>query len=259
MTPHKLSKWCGSRCSCIIIRLQFNNCRNHWFRCHLLLISFMWVVGCVPPSQLCQFVKLRPLLPKPRHPLLYRDGDSAHHPAGFVIFAQLALLCLFFILIFPILPNVGTCKIAQTVSDCHHHLLSHLFRHSGCQFRIFSCRCVFLLLPDRCLCIFNTVSCHSGLSLHMILDPLHFLVIAYDVHFWSFLRLKLLSGSQAMQCPNGSNSFCFQATLAFIRLMTSSCGPLCRFAVYTHRKWWKDPFRSIDHCSLCWLCCWVRC
>jgi len=29
MTPHKLSKWCGSRCSCIIIRLQFNNCRNH--------------------------------------------------------------------------------------------------------------------------------------------------------------------------------------------------------------------------------------
>jgi len=34
--------------------------------------------------------------------------------------------------------------------------------------------------------------------------------------------------------------------------------PLCRFVVSAHWKWRKVLFRSIDHCSLHWLC-WARC
>jgi hypothetical protein len=75
------------------------------------------VAGCILPPWLSQFVELHLLLPKFLHKLLDRFGDCSHHPAGFVIFAQLALLSLFVILIFPILPIVGNCKITETVSD----------------------------------------------------------------------------------------------------------------------------------------------
>jgi len=47
---------------------------------------------------------------------------------------------------------------------------------------------------------------------------------------------------QAARCPKGSDCFCFEAALAFIRLMRSLGGPLCRFAVIARRKWLK--FRS---------------
>jgi len=104
-----------------------NDSRNPQFRCTVLLIFFMAVISCVLPSQLCQFIKLHLLLPKPLHALLHRFGDCAHYPAGFVIFAQLAQLCLFIILIFPILPIVRICKITQTVSNCDQHLLRYLF------------------------------------------------------------------------------------------------------------------------------------
>jgi len=63
---------------------------------------------------------------------------------------------------------------------------------------------------------------------------------------------------QAAQCPKGSKSFGFWAALAFIRLMTSWSGLLCRFAVFARQKWWNVPFWSINHCSLYWLCYWVR-
>jgi hypothetical protein len=49
-------------------------------------------------------------------------GDFAHHPAGFVIFAQLAQLYLFIIYIFPSLPIVRTFNITQTVTDNNNHL-----------------------------------------------------------------------------------------------------------------------------------------
>jgi len=145
MTLLKLSKcfWC--RGSCIIIRLQFKACRNLQLGCAVLLCCFTEVVGCVPPSCLCQFFKIHLLQLKPLHVLLYSLGDCAHHPAGFVIFAQLALLWLFIILMFPILPIIGTCKIAQTVSSSHHHLLKQPFGLSGCQSHVFSCPWVFLL------------------------------------------------------------------------------------------------------------------
>jgi hypothetical protein len=55
------------------------------------------------------------LPPNPLHPLLYRFDECAHHPARFIIFAELALFYMFTILIVPILPIVETCDIAQTV------------------------------------------------------------------------------------------------------------------------------------------------
>jgi len=111
----------------IVIRLRLNNCQNPQFGRAVLLISVPEIVGCILPSRLSQFVELHLLLPKPLHALLYRVSDCAHHSAGFVIFAQLVLLCLFIILIFPIFPMVGTCKITQTVSDSNQHLLKRLF------------------------------------------------------------------------------------------------------------------------------------
>jgi hypothetical protein len=79
---------------------------------------------------------------------------------------------------------------------------------------------IFLRLLNRCLCVFHLLSCPSGVSLNIILNPFLFLFIAKEVRFSSFLRRKLLFESQAAQCPKGSDSFCLQTALAFIRLMT---------------------------------------
>jgi len=119
-TLDKLSKGCWCTCGCIIILSRLNHCQNTQTGCAELRISFMDVVSFVPPSRLCQLFKLHVHLPIPLHALWYRFRDCAHHPAGFFIIAQLALLYLFIILIFPILPIFGTCKIAQTVSDSNH-------------------------------------------------------------------------------------------------------------------------------------------
>jgi len=255
----KLSNRCRYRCRCIFICLLLNDCRNLQCGCAGLLIPFTEVIGCVLLSRLCQFVELHHLLTKPLQALLHHFRHCAYHPAKFIIFAQLALLCLFIILIIPILPIVGTCKITQTVSDSNHHLLECLFRLSVRQSHIFSFPGIFLLLLNRCLCIFNLLSCPSGLSLNRILNPGFFVFIALEVRFASFLGRKLLFGSQAVHCPKGSHSLCIQAALAFIRLMTSLCGVLCRFTIFARRKWQNVLFRSIDHCCVPWLCCWARC
>jgi len=120
---YKLGKCCRCRFHTVIIRLLVHNCQTHHFGFTILLISFTEVVGCMIPFQLDQFVMLHLLLLKPLHELLYWFGDCAHHSAGFVIFTQLGLVSLFTILIFPILPIVGTCKITQSVSNSNHHLL----------------------------------------------------------------------------------------------------------------------------------------
>ena len=73
------------------------------------------------------------------------------------------------------------------------------------------------------------------------------------MRFLLFLHRKLLFGSQAAQCPKCSDSLCFQAALAFTRMMTSLGWPLCRFAVSASRKWQKVFFWSIDPCISCWL------
>jgi len=191
-THYQLSECCWCKCSRIIIRLWYNDCRNHQFRCAVLPVSVTETVSWVPPSRLCQFDKLCLLLPKALHTLLYRYVDCAHHPAGFIIFAQLALLCLFIMLIFPIIPIFGTCKIAQTVSDIHNHRLKHPFGLSGCQFRASCCPCAFQLLPVRCLCICNSRSCQSGFSLNITVDSFLFVFISYEVRFLSFVGHTLL-------------------------------------------------------------------
>jgi len=177
-TLQKLSNCCQYRCRCIKIRLLLNDCRNLQSRFAVLLISFMEVIDCVLPSRLCQFVELHPRLRNPLLVLLHHFRNCAHHPAGFIIFAHLALLCLCIILIFPILPIVGTCKITQTVSNSNHHLQKCLFRVSVGQSHVFSVPRIFLLLLNRCLCIFNSLSCPSSLSLNIILDPFFFVSIA---------------------------------------------------------------------------------
>jgi hypothetical protein len=103
-------------------------------------------------------------------------------------------------------------------------------------------------LQNRCLCVLNLVSCHSGLSIHKILGPFLVLFIAYKVYFLSCLRRKLLFRSQAAQCFQCSYPFCHQDALAFIRLMTSMCGLLWRFAVFARRKSRKVLFGRIDDC-----------
>jgi len=258
-THHKPSNCCWCRCRCIIIRLWCNDCRNPQFGWAVLLISFMEVVGRILPSWMCQFVKLHLLLLKPLHALLHHFGECAHHPAGFVILAQLALLCLFIILIIPILLIVGTCKITQTVSDSNHHLLESLFGLSVGQSSVFSFPCIIVLLLNCCVWAFYWHCCPSSLSIYKILDPLFFLIIAQEVCFLSFLGSKLLFGSQAAQFRKGSESLRFQAAFAFIPLLTSLCRPLCWFAIFACRKLRKVQFRSIDLCSLHWLCRWARC
>jgi len=198
---HKLSKSCGSRCGSILIVLQIHDCQNPQFGCDVLLISFTEVIGCVPPSRLSQFVKPRPLLPKTLHALQYHFGYCVHHLAGFVIFAQLALLCLFIILIFPILPIVGTCNIAQSGSDSNHHLMNHFFELAGCQSHVFSCFPMLLLLPIRCLSVFNSLPCPSGLSRNIILDPFLFLFIAWDLRLSSFHCRKLFFDRTRRNAP----------------------------------------------------------
>jgi hypothetical protein len=135
------------------------------------------VVGCILPSQLSEFVELQLLLQKSLQALLAHIGDCAHHPAGFVIFTQLALLSLSIILIFTILPIMGTYMITQTVSASNRHLLKSLFGLPGHQSHDFSLRQIVLLLLNRCLCIFNSLACPSGFSLNIILNPFLFLCI----------------------------------------------------------------------------------
>jgi hypothetical protein len=130
----------------------------------------MKIVGCIPPSRLGQLVKSHLLLPKTLHVVLYRFSDCTHHPARFIIITELAELWIFFIifLVFSILLIIGTCKIAQTVSDRIQHLIKCCFRLPSCRTPVCSSR---YILHYCCFCVLNSLSCHSGLSLHNILDP----------------------------------------------------------------------------------------
>jgi len=105
----------------------------------------------------------------------------------------------------------------------------------------------------------NSHSSHSGHALHQILDPFLFLFIGYKMRFLSFLCRKLLIRSQAAQCSQCSDAFCHQATLAFIGLMMTTCGVICQFAVFARRMSRQVLFRNIDHCIMCWPCCWAWC
>jgi hypothetical protein len=114
-------------------------------------------------------VKLHLLLPKPLNALLYHLGDCAHLTAGFVIIAQLVLLCLY-ILIYPILSIARSFKITQTDSVRTYHDHKSLFRLLVCQSRIPSILHIFLPVQTRCLCVFNSLSCTSRFSFDTILN-----------------------------------------------------------------------------------------
>jgi len=171
------------------------------------------------------------------HAILYCFRDFAHHPAGFLIFPNLAPRKIIFIiiLVFPILPIIGTCNIAQTISDGVEHLLQSCFRLGGCQSHLLSISHIILLLLNCCLCVFNLLCCHSGLSFHIILDPFLLLFVASEGSFSAYPYSKRLLGSEATQCSKGSDLLCLRATLAFIRLLTSWCGALCWCAVLACR------------------------
>jgi len=251
---------CCWRCAWKCICFGRNDCRNLQFCCPVHWISFREVVGRLPPSWLCEFVKPHLLLPKSVQAVLYWFRDFAHHPAGFVIFAQLAQLCIFIIfLMISVLMLVGSSKIAQTVPDTSQHLFKWFFWLSGCQFWMFRISDILLLLLNRCLCVFSWLCCHSGLSLHIMIDPLLFLFVAQGVCFYTVLSPKLLFGSQAVQCSTSSNAVYFQAVLALICLVTSLCGAVDRFTIFAGWKWRKVPFQSVEHFIMCWPCCWARC
>jgi len=112
------------------------------------LISFMEVVGCVRPSWLCQFVKLHLLQLKQLHVLLHQFGDCAHHPAGIVIFAQLAQLCIFIILIFPILDMLDLARSVRlspraTITSWNVFSSSVVVNCTLSAFLVSSCSCCF--------------------------------------------------------------------------------------------------------------------
>ena len=157
--------------------LQLNDSRNLHFGRAVLHISFTDLVSYILLSQLCQLVNLPLGRAMSHHALLYRFRHCAHHPARFIISAQLALLGVFVILIFHILPIVGTCKITKNVSDSYHDLLKSVFGFSVRQSRDFSMLGIFLLLLNHCLCVFNSVYCPNGFSLNIILNPFHILFI----------------------------------------------------------------------------------
>jgi len=174
---------------------------------------------------------------------------------------SVAELCIIFIiiLVFPLLLIFGTSKITQIVSDSIQYHIESCFRFCGCWSCVLNIPHMILLLNNRSLCILNSVSYHCGLSIHIILDPFLFVFIDSEVRFQSFLRLKLLFGSQAAECCQHSDHFCLQAALAFIRLMTLSCGFLCWLTIFARRKWQNLLFGTMDHCILCWPGCWARC
>jgi len=140
-----LSKCCRGRCGCSHVYLVFNNDRNVQFSSPILYISLTEILGCVPPSGLCQLVKPHLRLPNTLHAVLYCFSDCAHHPARFSIITQIAKLCIFLIifLVFHIAFIVETCKIPQTVSDSIQHVFEECFGLSGCRPRTFSSSHIF--------------------------------------------------------------------------------------------------------------------
>jgi len=234
-----VSKCCRWWCGCSCIWLRFDNRWNPQFGHPVLHISLTEVVRCFPQSRLGQFIMLHLPLPKSLPALVYRFGGCSHYPAGFAIFHQVAQLCILCIIsvVFPILLIVRTWKIAQTVSHRIQHLLKWFFRLSGRRSRFYSISHIFLLFHNCCLCVLNLLSCHSGHSVHKILDPFLVLLFAQKLRFSSILCWMLLFRLQAALCSKCWDPICLQATLAFSGFMRSSCGQLGRFAVYARRKW----------------------
>ena len=188
--------------------------------------------GAIPPGQQCF------LLMKMLQPMLYHSRDCAHHQARFVIFAHLSQLRIFFItiLVFPRLPIVETCKIAHTITNGVHYLLICCFRLCGCQSRLFSISQIFLFPLNCCLHIVNLHSCHSGCSVHTMIDHFLLLFVLSKVCFSSLPHRNVHFGSHAAQCSKRAERSCCEVALGFIRLMILSFEAVYRFAIITCRS-----------------------
>jgi hypothetical protein len=92
----------------------------------------------------------------------------------------------------PVLPIIRTFKIAHTLFMGVQHFHTCCFRLSSCQSPIFSDSQIFLLLFDRCFCVFNALCCDSSPTIHTFRDPFLLLFVAYAEYLWPFLHCKLL-------------------------------------------------------------------
>jgi len=251
---HGLTKCCWWRNCGTIIRLGLNHRCNLQFGGSVNLVPLTGVIGNIFPAWLYQFMKLHLLLPETLHPVLDHGGNCVHHPAGFIIFAQLARLCIFIviILILPTLPIIGTCKIAPTISNGVQHLLECCLQVSCCQSRFFNISHIVLLLLNCCLCVCNSHSCHSGISIHIILNSFHLCFIPWTVCFWMFPCRKLCYAPRA--------GAIFTVKLRLSSFVWWHCRvEHCAHLFICLGEWRNYLFVSIDRCILCWLCWWARC
>ena len=133
-----------------------------------------------PPTRLGQFINPHPRLCKPSQAVHYRVGNSAHHPAWFVILTEFAKLSIFFIIfrVIRMLLIVWTCTIAQTVSNRIQHLQDWFLGHCRCRSHRFSITDIVVLLNRHFLCAVNLLSCHISLSIYIILDSFLFFFCA---------------------------------------------------------------------------------
>ena len=161
-----------------MICLGLNDCWNVQFGHSVLLICFAEVVGCVPPSWLCQFVKLHLLLAKPLHAALYWFGDCADHPAGFVIFAQLALLCI--IVFFFNFSSSSSLELARSLRlfPIAFSISSNVFSGSlvvnptFSTLLISSCFCLIAVSASSTCILATAVSLSTLSSMHCSFSPL---------------------------------------------------------------------------------------
>jgi len=190
---HKVSISCQWCCGCSHVCVGLHNCWNIEFSPPVLYISLTAVVGLVPTSPLRQIVNPYVLLLKTLHAMLYHFGTCAHCPASSVNIALLLRQhCIILImLVLPILNIIRTCKIAQTVSDSIQCHLRYGVRLSGSCWRVLKICHIFLLMRNFCFIILNSLSCHCGISLHIIHNPFLWLSVAFTVGFPSFLHQEL--------------------------------------------------------------------
>jgi len=105
-------------------------------------------------------------------------------------------------LVFPIPLIVRACTIAQIVSDCIHYLRKHIFRLSSCRSFLSPTFHILLLWHNCCLSILSWRSCHSGLSIHMILDLFPILFVDQPVCFSTVLCQSIIIDHKLRNAPN---------------------------------------------------------
>jgi len=95
----------------------------------------------------------------------------------------------------PRLPHPAHHRKLQHHPDslCWHSTSAHMiFGLSGCRLHLFNISHQFLRFYNRCLCVLNSLCCHSEICINKILDLFIFLFVAQAVCCSSFHHRKLL-------------------------------------------------------------------